>query len=337
MSIGLDIGSQTIKIIELSGDKNKYLKSAGAVSLSSEIDIANLKDEKTMANLAQAIKKLASDAKIGGKQVAVSIPESKVFTRILKFPLLTDQEIASAVKWEAEEYIPIPIEEAVIEHQIIERRETSSPPQVLVLLIAAPKVLVENYIKIVELAGFDVEAAENSLMALSRSLSFPDKTAVIVDIGASSSDIAISQKGQLYFSRSVPTAGSAFSRAVAQSLGVSPDQAQQYKKTYGLNQKQLEGKVYQSLSPIVGALGEEVKKSMHYHQNENRGEAPSILILAGGSAAMPGITSLFARYTGLEVSIANPFAKINVDQKSATNLSKFAPLYAVAAGLALRD
>jgi len=337
MSIGLDIGSQTIKIIELSGDKNKHLKAAGAVSLSFEIDIANLKDEKTMSSLAQVIKKLASDAKISGKRVNIAIPESKVFTRVLKFPLLTDQEIDSAVKWEAEEYIPIPIEEAVIQHQIIDRRESSSPPQALVLLVAAPKTLAENYIKIVDMAGFDVESAENSLTALNRNLSLSDKTVVIVDIGASSSDIAISQKGQLYFSRSVPTAGNAFSRAVAQSLGVSPDQAQQYKKTYGLNQDQLEGKIYQSLSPIVGALGEEVKKSIHYHQNENQGEAPSILILTGGSAAMPGVTSLFARYTGLEVSVANPFAKISVDQKSANNLSKFAPLYAVAVGLALRS
>lgn len=337
MSVGLDIGSRTIKVVELNREGKGYsLKSAGAVAYSGLANIDQVSSDKDMAGLAETIKKLLKDAKVSGRNVAISLPETQAYTRIMKFPLLTDQEIVSAVKWEAEEYIPIPIKEAVIEHQILERREAGNPPQVLVLLVAVQNEIVEKYIKIVDMAGFSVVGVETELMSLVRSVAVPGSTSLIVDFGAKSTDIAIAKNEQLFFSRSVPTAGEAFTRAVGQSLGVSFEQAEQYKKAYGLTQEQLEGKVGKALVPIFQVVVEEIKKSIHYYQLELKGEAPTQIVLVGGSAGLPGASTYLTKTTGIEVVIGNPFSKISLDEQSAKNLVNYAPLYAVACGLAMR-
>lgn len=337
MSIGLDIGSKSIKVVELSGEgKNFSLRSAGAVGYNGPVIDANLTGDKEVADIAAVIKKLFKDAKIDGKDVSISLPETQVFTRVLQFPLLNDNEIASAVKWEAEEYIPIPMKDAIVEHQVVERLENASPPQVLVLLIAALRALVENYVGICNKAGLNVIGVETELMSMIRSLAPENKTTLVVDFGARSTDIAIAKGIQLYFSRSIPTAGDAFTRAVAQSLGVSVQQAEEYKRTYGLSQNQLEGKVGRALVPIFKVVSGEIKKAIHYYQLNIKGDSPTSVIIAGGSAGLPGIAPMLTELLGMEVTIGTPFSKIKVDADAAKNLANYAPLYATAAGLAMR-
>ena len=337
MSVGLDIGSKTIKVIELNRDgKGWALRSAGAVGYSGPPVDANLNDEKAVADLANVIKKLVRDARINSHDVAISLPETQVFTRLMQFPLLNDAEIASAVKWEAEEYIPIPLKDAIVEHQVVDRQESASPPQVLVLLVAVLRSLVENYMEVVSRAGLNVVGVETELMSMARSLSPEGKTALLVDFGARSTDIAIIKNGQLYFSRSIPTAGEAFSRAVAQSLGVSLQQAEEYKRTYGMSENQLEGKVGQALAPIFKVVAGEIKKAIHYYQLNIKGETPTVVLISGGTAGMPGTAPMLTNLLGIEVVIGTPFSKIKVDPDAARGLANYAPLYSVAAGLAMR-
>jgi len=336
MSVGLDIGSKTIKAVELTPEGSKFrLKAAGAVSYNG-VEVDHLVEDKDFANLASAVKKLMHDAKITTKDVSIALSESQVFTRTLRFPLLTDQEVASAVKWEAEEYIPIPMNEAIIQHQILERRETGTPPQVLVLLVAVPRVLVEKYVKVVGMAGLNCVTVETELISLVRSLAPPDQTVMVVDFGAGSTDLAIAKNEQLVFSRSIQTGGEAFTRAVAQYLGIANSQAEEYKRTYGLSPEQLEGKVGSALEPVFRVVSEEIKKVIHYYQIEEKGQAPTSLILSGGSSGLPGIAPMLTKLVGLEVSIGNPFSKISVDATALANLSSFAPLYSISVGLAMR-
>ena len=337
MSIGLDIGTSSIKVVELSGQgKTVVLKSAGAVAYSGvEID-PNMKDEKAMADLANLIKKLFKDAKITGKDITLALPETQVFTRVMQFPLLNDQEIASAVKWEAEEYIPIPLADAIVEHQILERRENSTPPSVMVLLVAVLRSLVENYVQVLELAGLNVVAVETELVAMTRSLAPEKGTAMIIDFGNKSTDMAIAKDGAIYFTRSLPTAGLAFTRAVAQALNANLPQAEQYKKTYGMDNTQLEGKVGQALLPIMRTIAQEIKKAIHYYQLNLKGDLPTSIILSGGSSGMRGVTPLMTNLLGIEVNMGSPFANVKVDETAAQSLANFTPLYSVAVGLAMR-
>lgn len=336
MGIGLDIGTKTVKVVELAAEGDKFALTAAGVVGYNGADVAHMADEKAMVELAAIIKKLIADAGVRGKEVAIALPESQVFTRAINFPLLTDQEIASAVKWEAEQYIPFPIAEAIVTHQIIERRETGIPPGVLVLLVASPRTLVEKYIKLLTMAGLNVVGVETELLALTRSVAPANQTVVIADFGASSTDMAIARNSQLVFSRSIPTGGEAFSRAVAQTLGVTAQQAEEYKKTYGFETDKLEGKVGAALDPVFRIVSEEIRKSISFYQSEEKGEAPNSIILTGGTAGLPNATARLTKNLGIEVIIGNPFSRVSIDPQAAKTLEAYAPLYPIAVGLAMR-
>ncbi len=335
--IGIDIGSKSIKIVELQKEGAGFSLNASGIVGYTGTTIEKMTDEKEMAVIGQIIKKLHAEAGVSSKEVVISIPEPQVFTRTIRFPLLTDAEIASAVKWESEQYIPIPVNEAVIQHTILERNETASPPEVLVLLVAAPRVVVEKYTKVITMAGLTPVAVETELIALTRSLAPADKTVLLVDLGATSTDIAIVKNSLLSFSRSIPIAGEAFTRAVSQSLGVNAQQAEEYKKTYGLDEKQLEGKVKNALDPILRLVVDEIKKAIHYYQTEEKGATPNAIVVSGGTSGMPQIITMLTELLGMEVLIANPFRNIQMNPETAKRLAPYAPLYSVAVGLSLRE
>jgi len=312
------------------------LSASGIVGISGQ-SVDKLTDDRDFAGISQVIRKLHSEAGVSDRNVAISIPEQLVFTRTIKLPLLTDQEVESAVKWESEQYIPIPLNEAMVQHMILERRETASPPEVIVLLVAAPRIVVDKYIKVVQGAGLNVVSVETELLALSRSLGPSDKSVLLVDIGATSTDIAVCKKGLLSFSRSIPIAGEAFTRAVSQALGVAPMQAEEYKKAYGLGAKELEGKIKGALDPVLRMVTDEIKKAIHYYQTDEKGEMPTAVIITGGTSGMREIISVLSDLLGLEVLIGNPFSKLAIDPETLKRLVPYAPLYSVAVGLALRD
>lgn len=335
--IGIDIGSKTIKIVELQKDGEAFSLTASGIVGYSGASVARTEDEKEIAGIAQIIRKLHNEAGVSGHDVVISVPEPQVFTRTIKFPLLTDQEIASAVKWESEQYIPIPVSEAIIQHTVISRNERSTPPEVLVLLVAAPRVLVEKYTKVINLAGLNTVAVETELIAISRSLAPVDRVVLLVDFGANSTNIAVAKNGLLSFSRSIPIAGEAFTRAVSQGLGVAEVQAEEYKKTYGFETTQLEGKVKVALDPVLRLVVDEIKKAVNYYQTDEKGDAPSAVIISGGTSGMPQIINAISKLLGMEVLVGNPFSKIKVDPETAKRLAPYAPLYAVSVGLAMRE
>jgi type IV pilus assembly protein PilM len=335
--VGLDIGTKTIKIVELEKSGTSFSLSASGIVGFTGNSVEKIIDDKEMSTFAQTIKRLHTEARVQSHDIILSIPEQLAFTRAITFPLLTDAEIASAVKWELEQYIPIPAAEAISQHIILERNEKSSPPSVLVLLVAAPRVLVEKYTKLVQMAGLTPVAVETELVALTRAIAPPDKTALLMDLGANSTDIAIARNGLLCFSRSIPLAGEAFTRAVSQGLGVNATQAEEYKKTYGLVSTQLEGKVKNSLDPVLRLVVDEVKKAISFYQSEQKGEAPTIIEVCGGTSGMPQIIAALTELLGIEVSIANPFNKVKLDPETAKKLAPYAPLYSVAVGLAMRE
>lgn len=334
--VGLDIGSKTIKIVELTKEGQGFgLSGSGIVGYSIK-SADGFNEQKEIAEIGAVVKKLHKEARISGKDVVISLPESQAFTRIVKFPPLTDQEIASAVKWEAEQYIPIPLTEAIVQHQVLERKEGGSS-EAIVLLVAAPKNLVEKYIAVVETAGLNVVAAETELIALTRALAPADKTVMLLDFGSRSADIAIAKNGNLYFSRSIPTAGEAFTRAIATNLGVEYKQAEAYKKTYGLSGESLEGKIKLVIDPVFRIVTDEIKKAIHFYQTESAGDPPSLVILSGGTSSMPNIASGLTKLLGLEVIFGNPFAKISMDEASLKALAPYSAFYSIAVGLAERS
>jgi len=239
------------------------------------------------------------------------------------------------VKWETEQYIPIPIAEAIVQYQIIEKNDSAAKPESLILLVATPKNLVEKYVKAVQMAGLNVVGVETQLLALVRSLAPAEGTVLLMDFGARTTDIAIAKDGNLSFSRSIPTAGETFTRALVQGLGIEYQQAEEYKKTYGLSDE-LEEKVKKTLNPVLAMVTEEIKKAVYYYQSEEKGTAPQSVIVSGGSSRMPEVIASLTNLLGLEVVVGDPFAKIIVDQEVKKSIEAYSPLYSIAVGLAMR-
>lgn len=334
MGVGIDVGSKTIKVVELEKNGAVWVLSGSGVVAYSGNQIEKIEDERELSQIAGVIKKIHREARINKRNVTISIPEALVFTRTIRFPYLTDAEIASAIKWEAEQYIPIPINEAVIQHTILERNDKSTPPEVVVLLVAAPIILVEKYIRLFQLAGLSVDSVETELISLVRSLAPEGQTVLLLDFGARSTDIAVSKNKNLVFSRSLSTAGDALTRTLSQKLQVDAVQAEQYKKSYGMSRSLLEGKVAQILSPTLNMVIDEIKKAIHFYQNDEKGDMPKSIIITGGSSGLIDLSSYISKQLGIEVEIGNPFSGIKVDPDAAKTLVNFSPLYAIACGLA---
>ncbi len=333
--VGIDIGSKSIKIVELTGSSGKFqLKSSGVVGYAG-LSPDKMTEEKDFVALSLILKKIINQIGITTKEVNISLPEPLVFTRLIKFPLLSYEEVNAAVKWEAEQYIPIPVNEAVIQYSILGVDKTSTKTSVL--LVAAPKVVVERYVKVIRLAGLTPVSAETELTALARSVSPEKGTSLLLDLGASSVDMAITKDSKVIFTRSIPVANETFTRAVSQSLGITMQQAEEYKKTYGLSTDQLEGKVKLALDPVFKIVTDEVQKAIHFFQSEENEEAPTTIFVSGGTSLTPELISYLTEILGFETVSANPFNKIAVDPETLKNLAPYLSIYGTAVGLAMME
>lgn len=336
-SLGLDIGSHTIKLIELASDGNKFgLMAAGSIptppgALTSAVPT----DTQAMADV---IKKLFKETGTKTRNVQIALPESKVFTRVIEVPALSQRELASAIKWEAEQYIPLPLEQVNLDFTVLRDAKGTGTGKMEVLLVAAPKTLLERYLSILELADLSPVGAETEVIATSRALARSltnVKSVLIVSMGAQTTDLAIERDGILAFTRSLSAGGDAITRALAQGLDFSFPQAEEYKRTYGLQQDKLEGKIVVAVKPIMDTIINEIRRALAFYQEKYKDEHIQAVVLTGGTARLPGMVIYLATTLGVEVQLANPWVGITRDTRFNV-LTTEGPNFCVAVGLALR-
>ncbi len=336
-ALGLDVGSSAIKLIELSGK----IKSPQVTSFGLAVNpVGNLETEnqQEQVSIATAIKKLVQDSGVKNRKVVVALPESKVFTRVVEMPILSDSELASAINWEAEQYIPIPISEVQLDYRILSKptvMETNAKMQIF--LVAAPTVLINKLSGLMELAGLEIEAVETEILGLARAFEklAINKTILLVHLGAASTDLCIMESNVIVFTRSMPTGGLALSRTLASDLGLEVAQAEQYKRTYGLDQRQLQGKVTNALLPVVNTLSEEMRKAIQFYTTNKTGKINQV-ILSGGGAYLPQLTGELAKALGIEVLVGDPFLGMTMDDQQRKRIGGIASVFSVAVGLAMR-
>lgn len=336
-TFGLDIGSQYIKIAYSTRQGSKcQLVTAGIIptpqpGMSSEAD-------QDLIRLATEIKKLHRETKIPTKNVVVGMPESQVFSKIIELPKMSEDELAEAIPWEAEQIIPLPISEITLDWQIVGRSTPQNDiEKIQVFIVAAPLTLVEKYQKIIAMAELELKAIETETIATSRVLTTPDSDPVLlIDIGASASTLAITEKGQTLFTRSIPTAGDAMTRAISTSLAMESLQAEQYKIAYGLDGKQLEGKVKKAIMPIFEIILSEIKKALLFWSEKGSKPVKNI-VLVGGSSHLPELSAILTQAFNLEVGIADPIKMLTVDQKIIAAFGEKSSSLTVAIGLSMKE
>ncbi len=338
-AFGLDIGATTIKIVSVDKQNNGYLLKSALIAPAPPRGIMSESplDEEEMA---RTIKKAVEEAGIEEKNVNVALAENQVYTKVLEMPFLSDRELASAIYWEAERNIPVPLSSVTLAWSILKKPDSASVNEKMdVLMVGAPTILISKYQKILSMAELSINAMETEILSTIRSLaigeSFP--STLIISIGAITTSIAIVKDGAMIFSYTMAVGGVAINRAIATDLALTPEQAEEYKKAYGINDQTLGGKIGKASEPILSSILTEVKKAIAFYNQKFSGlDTIRQILLSGGTAKLPGIDLYFAQNSGIETAIANPW-KVLSPQSVPKEVLDNASDYAIAVGLAMKD
>ncbi len=337
--LGIDIGQSSVKMVLVNKEKegNFFLENIGEAKL--ELNESNQNDlGKRWEEVGKVIKTIISDNKIKTKQVVAALPENEVISRLVRLPPLKDSEIMDALRFEAETFVPYPLEEVSLDYEIIEKDEAG---RLNVFVIAARNELISAYIKLFKSLGLDLMAIESPSVAfrrMARNSVGSIERLVVLNIGEKFSDIFNVYKGNVYFSRSLPIGGESLTRAVSLGLGLDLASAEEYKKAYGIKEEELEGKIRVATMPVFNSITDEVRKAIALFVEDSGGKTVQLLVLSAGGANMPGMAEELTRTLGVEVQISQPFVNIDVTKiQSPFNLNVEGCRFSLAVGLSLRE
>jgi len=337
--IGVDIGTASIKIVELSRwGQGKTLENYGEIKSSSLYKEPFRSVEKGSCLLSnyfvsRAVRAVLDEAKIKTKAVVFSIPDFSTFCVSFDLPPMTQREIGEAVYYTAPQYIPLPITETTLDWKLISGVPGDKKSSLKVFLVAIPNHVIHDYQTVAQLAGLELYAVEAEPLALARVLTSGNKKCVcIVDIGVQSTTINIIDKGKTKKSYSFSFAGSQLTYAVSSALGLGHVEAEELKNRQGLVSSQQD--VAKTLYILIDPLLVEVKKILSdFYMQE--GKEIEEIYLTGGTSALPGLREYFQEIIKKRVEIPNYFSELLYPPILGKTLEKMAPSFSVAVGAAL--
>ena len=337
-TFGLDIGTTSIKAVSFKNDLKKLNVEAVAVSPFTAKNILSESQINQQA-IAASITEMLQVAQVKTHFVNVSIPASQVYTKIIEMPELSDAELSSSLSFEMEQYIPLPLDQVRTDWQILDHFTKGGQNTMSVLIIAASLAVLQKYENILTLSGLTAASIETEMVSVHRALSplFTGSDASLtIHLGSSTTNISVTTGGVLRFIATIGLGGLAITRAISSDLGITTSQAEELKKTYGLNNQMLEGKVGRALTPILESIVADIKRTILTYREKNQTSTISKIILSGGSALLPGIDTYFSGALGVQVIVANTFALHGIGNVPEEVIAE-APSYNVVVGLALRD
>jgi len=333
---GLDIADTSIEIISLKGTLEKpKLLAMGRATLEPGI-IENgkiLKKEKLIKILSNLISS-PQFGKIKKRGCIFSLPESKAFVHFFEISKgQKKEEKIQKIKSEVSQTFPYPLEELYYDFMIYPENE--------VLLVAASKNIVKDYLEVFKICQIKPVALEIESESLARALiEKKEEIILIADIGARTTNFGLFDGGQLKLSVSIPIAGNKFTQAISEKLKIPLSEAENLKVKNGLNPEAKEGRVFLILQQELRDIIEEIEKIGQYFRQKT-GQKIEKIILAGGSAQLPYLPEYLTDNLGKKVEIGDPWAKINIDIlkkkeyfKEALKINPI--LYATSIGLAQR-
>ncbi|MCB1152025.1 MAG: type IV pilus assembly protein PilM [Deltaproteobacteria bacterium] len=336
--LGLDIGSSSIKVLELKETKTGYqLVNFGIEPLPPETIV-----DSTIMNapaVVSAIRKLLDSNQIKAKDVATSVSGHSVIIRKITLPLMTDEEIASNIQWEAEQYIPFDINEVNIDYQRLDAVSEDQGSQD-VLLVAVKKDMVNDYVAVINEAGLnpvvmDVDAfCVQNMYEINYEMQ-RGKVIALVNIGAGVININIVRNGSSVFTRDMSIGGNHYTEEIQKQFGLSFEEAEALKVS-GDPQKQ--NQLDEIMRNLHSAIALETQRSLDFFVATSSMGQISKVFLSGGCAKNKGLSETIERQVGIPVEVVNPFnnIEINPNKFDMEYIQDVAPMCGVVVGLALR-
>jgi type IV pilus assembly protein PilM len=339
--VGLDIGSSAVKAVELKPAGKSYrVTGFGTEPLppDSIVDGAIIDG----AAVADAIRRLFDGRGIKTKDVAASLSGNAVIVKKISLPMMSDTELAESIYWEAEQYIPFDIQDVNLDYQILDKGDAASGKGTMdVLLVAAKKEKIADYTGVIAQAGRTAVVVDVDAFALQNAYEVnygiePDAVVVLLNAGASATNINILHGDQSVFTRDISIGGNGYTEALQRELNLPFDVADALKR--GLPG---DGVTYDEARPVLRAVTEnvmlEIQKTFDFFKATAASEKIDRIMLSGGASRAEGFTEMLTERFEAPVESFDPFRKVLFDAKKfKTAPGDIAPTVAVAVGLGLR-
>jgi type IV pilus assembly protein PilM len=310
---GLDIGSQTIKLMQLNKRPNHAEVVGYGITDTSEELIKNGVITK-VPETAKLIDKLLADGikgKLTTNRVVMGIPVSHVFTRVLTLPQMSRKELATAVELEVEQSVPLAPKDLYYDYEATSIEETS---EILVRMVATPKNIVDSYVEVCNLLRLDLALIQTNVEADSQLCMLYEDIKkgtpyIIIDVGGRSVDVGILD-ATLRLTGTVDTGGEKFTDAIAAALHVAKPKAQQIKITKGLNAGSQQKLIQEAIHPELDKVVEEIKSIQKFYTTRIQQNVDiSQIVITGGGANVPGLGDYLTNATRIPTRVSSPWSK----------------------------
>lgn len=352
--LGIDIGTSAIKIVELSQDSGRWkLENYGMYELHAPggtADTAKTIMDLSDAEIAQAIKDILSTSGMKSRDAVASISSFSTFATVIELPYTSEEELARTIPFEARKYVPVPIDQVVLDWSIVGVVDgkggtgplpTAPTPAgttvtVEVFLAAVPKDETARYQRIMKAAGITLVALELENSSMVRALLGNDLSpTAILNVGGRSSSIVIVSRGYERLAHNYEIGGYEMTKAIANALAISEDQAESLKRKYGLIDSE-ENRARAALMPLVDMMVFETKNIIETFE-QSRNARISRVVLIGGLANMPGLSQYVKQRMPRDVLIGNVFARLIYPPELAPLLQTLSNTLSIAVGCAMRE
>lgn len=347
--IGLDIGSTSVKLIELAKrDGRLTLESCGiepvppraALETHAHTSGTHISDAQSVG---EAIKRLARRTRPRTRSAAVAIGGPAAFTKVIGMDAsLSDEEMEGEIALQAADHLPYPFDTAAIDFEVLHLSE-SDPTQVEVLLASCQREDAELLEAAVLAGGLKARVLDVEPFAMARAFEFLQPAfgnrsdVAIFDIGANTTTLSVLAGDNVVHARAAAFGGNALTEEIQRRYGISAPEAELAKKRGEVADET-------TLSEFRNAVLDQMTRSLQFFYSANPSEHVERVFLAGGVAAMPALADEAARSLGMPVVVADPFADVNLSADApsltadlAPDLTKDAPAFMLACGLALRE
>lgn len=342
--IGLDIGSSTVKAIELNlkgKDKGFELKGLGIANLPPEAIV-----QGAFLNSGEIVDTIREAIAIGGfktKEVAVAVSGHSVIVKKVSLPSMNREELEDQIQWEAEQYIPFDVNEVHLDFQILDTSQGEG--QMDVLLVAAKKDLVDDYFQVITEAGLIPAAIDVAAFAVENAYEYNydetgDNVVALVNIGAQVVNINVVENGVPAFTRDITTGGNQYTEEIQKALSVSFEEAERLKlggQGPDAEQDVVPQEVEHAVRAVTDIVIGEIARSLDFYTATAADSRISRILLSGGGAKIVGLDAAFAERTGLAVETLDPLARMLPSKGfEPETLVQLAPSLGVGIGLATR-
>ncbi len=352
-AVGVDVGSNSIKVVSLKRKGEKIVLDNYAV-VRSEDKLLNLANPGVINDLAGVVAKQALEAAgIKEKKVNVATPSFTSLVVTIEVPKMPEEQFEEAVRKEVSKYIPVSIEDVVYDWQVInedvlQSNEKAITPEerqklqnqsnsVKILVIAIIKEISARYNKVFRDNGLELNLLEIDSISLARALAGPEgEISLILDIGHETCNVIISSREGLLLNRTIDVGGDTITRKIAETLGVDFAEAERLKIEKGLHLVDSKSGKNISLEPVIKIV-DELKRTLKIFEEDFQRLKVKEVYLTGGSAAMIGLKDFLEKELNLPVLVANPLRGIAFAPEVEEALLKHAPLLTIAIGLALAN